>query len=189
MPPPTCRPPGHAFNASFAATSFPPPSIITWAPSSSLSLYSRAKCSAECWDTWFVWRAVDELSRVPPTICFTWPAWRSMQGRKRVIFCCEKKSRSWERYSEVKKTWSFASLWIFPLSDCGAASAVDEATPPTLLFYIRLLRVNAGMHFDTRRSWSRIEHADQDYFSRARIIVVEFIKWVAMEGWRWCLKC
>ena len=25
--------------------------------------------------------------RVPPTICFTAPAWRSMHGRKRVIFC------------------------------------------------------------------------------------------------------
>lgn len=29
--------------------------------------------------------AVVSSERVPPTICFTEPAWRSMQGRKRVI--------------------------------------------------------------------------------------------------------
>jgi hypothetical protein len=38
IPPPTCRPPGHAANASRAASSFPGPSIITCAPSSPLSL-------------------------------------------------------------------------------------------------------------------------------------------------------
>lgn len=42
------------------------------------------------------------------------------------------------------------SLKIFPLSDCGAASAVDEPAPPALLFYIQLVRVNIGMHFGRR---------------------------------------
>lgn len=32
-----------------------------------------------------VLRSVLVLVRVPPTICFTWPEWRSMQGRNRVI--------------------------------------------------------------------------------------------------------
>lgn len=42
MPPPTCRPLGQAPMACFAASSLPGPSMMTWAPSRSLSLYSWA---------------------------------------------------------------------------------------------------------------------------------------------------
>lgn len=51
MPPPICKPPFHSANASFAASSFPGPSIITCAPSNPLSLYSFAKWPAGSFDT------------------------------------------------------------------------------------------------------------------------------------------
>mmetsp|Transcript_28754 Transcript_28754/g.39750 ORF Transcript_28754/g.39750 Transcript_28754/m.39750 type:complete len:215 (-) Transcript_28754:178-822(-) len=94
MPPPTCNPPGYARNAlkaaSFVASSAL--SMITWPP-------VRRSC-------WYIWaNSAEDFSvsklvtgsqepsnpsplicfksfRVEPTICLTFPLWRSMQGRK-----------------------------------------------------------------------------------------------------------
>lgn len=59
---------------------------MTCPPSNLFSLYSFAKCSAGRVDTKFVFNVSgEEVDSVPPIICFTAPAWRSMQGRNRVI--------------------------------------------------------------------------------------------------------
>lgn len=85
MPPPTCKYCGHSFSASSAAFSFPGPSMITWAPVRWRSLYNVAKCLAGSVDTWFVLRLEGFSLNVPPTICFTWPECKSMQGLNRVM--------------------------------------------------------------------------------------------------------
>lgn len=59
---------------------------MTWAPTRLASRYRRAKWAGGCGETKLVLSSDVVLSRVPPTICLTWPACRSMQGRKRVIF-------------------------------------------------------------------------------------------------------
>ena len=41
-----------------------------------------------------------ETVRVPPTICFTWPAWMSMQARKRVIVFSWRRRVLWEAEGE-----------------------------------------------------------------------------------------
>ena len=99
IPPPTCRLSFHASTASLAASWFPGPSIMTCAPVRLCSLYSWAKWWAGRVETWFVLRYSEASVSVPPTICFTDPAWRSMQGRNRVMLL------SWTKAALVMGTW------------------------------------------------------------------------------------
>src|SRR5579859_6212455 len=80
MPPPICMPPGKAASAGRAWLSFPGPSMMTWPPLSPSRLYNPANHAAGFSETKFVRKSAGAPS-VPPTICFTLPSCRSMQGR------------------------------------------------------------------------------------------------------------
>ena len=83
--PPICMPPGYAASAASAEGEFTlaGPSMIMWPPGRPAFAYIRAKSAAGEEATKFVTGVLPSM-REPPTICFTTPSCKSMQGRKRM---------------------------------------------------------------------------------------------------------